>query len=243
MCVWRQWDLSASRVLISSGVRFRYIVNYRPIFVNISSRKHEKLHRHFHHHLLHRGGMTVDSQAGLMGVVGPDYEEVAVTDDGINTGTVCVAGGVLGRIVRDGFRDLLQGFAADEFLTRHNVLHVDVLAVGFVSFLIYGAGLVGADDGFDAVDQLRGAVFGFGRHSGDVIQRQIERRAQALVQANIADVVVYHILLFFLLKSAIGTNPSFAFSSLLAVAGAGIIGPSKLGAFVKPGDCCVSGFH
>ncbi len=130
-----------------------------------------------------------------MGVVGPDDQEVAVADDGVDAGAVREAGGVLGRVVRNGFRDLLKRLAANELLARDDVLDINVLAVRFVSLFVHEAGLIRADNGFHAKLQQSSTVLDVGPDTRDVIERQVQRRTQAFVQADVADVVVYHSLL------------------------------------------------
>ena len=77
--------------------------------------------------------MAVGGEAGLVGVVGEDDEEIARSDDQVGAGTVGVAGGVFGFVVRDGLRHLREGLAADELIALNAELDVGVLAMRFVA--------------------------------------------------------------------------------------------------------------
>ena len=151
-------------------------------------------HWHFHHHFLHGSGLAVDGQAGLVGIVREDHQEVAFADDQIGSGTTRIAGGVLGGIVRDAFHHLLQRLASDDLPAGHDILHIGILAMRFVSFFVDEPRFICADDRFHAVFQERGSVFRVGRYRCDVVQRHVERRGQAFVKADIFDVIVNHLL-------------------------------------------------
>ena len=56
--------------------------------IEISQAYVSSFHRHLHHHLLHRGADAAGSQAGLVGILREDQEEVAVADDRVDARAV-----------------------------------------------------------------------------------------------------------------------------------------------------------
>ncbi len=134
-----------------------------------------------------------------MGIVREDDEEVAVADNQVGAGAVGVAGGVMGLVVRDGLHHLREGFAADEFCADERELDVRILAMGLIPFRVHEARCALAHDGFHSKIQRVRTHLHVGRDSFNVLQRQIQRRRQALVQADVFDVVVNHNSLLFIL--------------------------------------------
>lgn len=128
-----------------------------------------------------------------MGVVGEDDEEVAGADDQVGAGAVGVAGSVFGLVVRDGLRHLRKRLAADEFGAFNAELDVGVLTMRLVPLRIHERRLVRAHHGLDALRQQMRPDLNVGRHVRNIIERQVQGRRQAFVEADVFDVVVDHI--------------------------------------------------
>ncbi len=151
------------------------------------------LYRHLHHDLLHRGAVAAGGEAGFVGVVGEDDEEVAVADDHVGAGAVGIAGGIFGFVIRDGLRHLREGLAADELGALNAELDVGELAMRLISLRVHERRLVCAYHGLDALLKLMRTDLNVGRHIRNKIERQIQGRRQAFVEADVFDVVVDHI--------------------------------------------------
>ena len=149
-------------------------------------------YRHLHNNLFHRGADAAGSEAGLMGILREDQEEVAVADDGVDARAVGIPRGILRLVVRDGFDDLRKRLEANEFRALEGKLDIDIPPMGLIPFRVHKAGGVLADNGFNAQVQRMRADFHVRRDGRNIIQCQVDRRRQALIQADVLDVVVNH---------------------------------------------------
>ena len=127
-----------------------------------------------------------------MGILREDQEEVAVADDGVDARAVGIPRGILHLVVRDGLGNLRKRLAANEFRALEGELDVDIPPMGLIPFRVHEAGGVLADNGFDAQVQRMRADLHVRRDGRDIIQCQVNRRRQALIQADVLDVVVNH---------------------------------------------------
>ena len=151
-------------------------------------------HRHFHHHLLHRAGHPAGRQPRLVRILREDQEEVPVADDRINARAVGIPCRVARLVVRDGFGDLRQRFAAHQFRADDCELDVDEPPMGFITQLVRRTRHILAHHGLDAQVQQMRADFNLWPDARHVIQCQVDRRRQALVRADVLDVVVNHLV-------------------------------------------------
>lgn len=127
-----------------------------------------------------------------MGILREDQEEVAVADDGVDARAVGIPRGILRLVVRDGLDDLRKRLEANEFRTLEGKLDIDIPPMGLIPFRVHKAGGVLADNGFNAQVQRMRADLHVRRDGRDIIQCQVDRRRQALIQADVLDVVVNH---------------------------------------------------
>ena len=85
-----------------------------------------------------------------MRIFGENHKEVALANDQVCTRAICVAGSILGFVVRDRFRHLRQRLATDEFRTNKRELDIGILTMRLVAFRVHEARGALAHDGFHA---------------------------------------------------------------------------------------------
>ena len=151
-----------------------------------------QLHRHLHHNLLHRGADTAGSQAGLVGILREDQEEVPVADDRVHSRAVGIPRRVLRLVVRNRLRDLRKRLAANEFRPLQGKLDVDVPPMGLIPLRVHQAGRVFAHHRLDPQVQQVRADLHVRLDGRNVIQRQVDGWREAFIEADFLDVVVNH---------------------------------------------------
>ena len=74
-----------------------------------------------------------------MRIFGENNKEIALANDQVCTRAICVAGSILGFVVRDRFRHLRKGFATNQLRADKSELDVGILPMGFVAFRVHEA--------------------------------------------------------------------------------------------------------
>ena len=127
-----------------------------------------------------------------MGILREDQEEIAGADDGVHARAVGIAGRVLRLVVRDGLDNLRKWLAANEFRPLQGELDVDIPPMGLIPLRVHEAGRVLAHHRLDPQVKLMRPNLHVRSDGRDVIQRQVDRRRQAFIEADVLNVVVNH---------------------------------------------------